>query len=47
MQWFSIRDVGLLAKLPASAAIATIVPPDRWEQLTDWLELPLCNPQAA
>jgi lauroyl/myristoyl acyltransferase len=37
MQWFSIRDVGLIAKLPLSAAIATIVPPDRWAQLTDFL----------
>ena len=37
MQWFSIRDVGLIAKLPVSAAIATIVPPDRWAQLSDFL----------
>ena len=37
MQWFSFRDVGLLAKLPLSATIAAAVPVGRWDQVTDFL----------
>jgi lauroyl/myristoyl acyltransferase len=35
MQWFSGKDVALLAKMPLSAAIASGLPEAKWDQVTE------------